>query len=331
MYSLAMKTSIALLISLFVGLQAFDISYFEDPQRAGISCNELFAIGMNKDNWLLSAQDIAVFSDDSFLISDKLAFQVKHFDPKGKLTNEFGTKGSGSGEFRGPCEISTYKDLFAVADFSSPRIQIFTKEFKFLKTFNAPGPIFDLSFDQNGTLWIGALTHVKGQSLFQYDIATGEQLKTIELKNSTGDGFYDQFWFAIDKEGAMAIAYVFLNKIEIWNTAGEYLNEFSVPGVIAQPPTEKISRGFFSKSIVLPKGNIFGGISLDSKGNLIILSADYCDHAQRDVYVLTYNGRLVTQFTLQTASSRITIDSRDRLFSIDKGGNVVRVSKLKWK
>lgn len=302
----------------------------QSSRHVVVTCKEMFVLGSQKNDWIMNAQDIANISQSGILVTDKLDYKVRYHNSQGKRIKEFGRKGKSDGEFRSPGELAAYKDRLVVADFASPRIQVFTKDFEYVITFYAPGPVFDMCFDGNGKLWVGALTHQKGQSLFQFDIIGGNLLKTLPLKNSTGDGFYDQFSMVANRNGELVIAYTFLNVIEVWSIEGEYIKEFSAPGVIDQPPSEKISRGFFSKSIKLPKGNIFWNISIDSKNNLYVLGSDYSAHSDRDVYIFGPTGTFLTLLTLPFSASKIMIDSSDNLYTIEKNRTLIKKYKLEW-
>ena len=119
--------------------------------------NEKFVIGNRPEYWILSAQGVVHTSNNAILVSDKLDYKLKKFDMNGKIIVEVGKRGRGPGEFRGPGPLDSYKDVIAVADFASPRVQIFSSSLEYKSGFHAPGPVFDLCSDQEGNLWLGVL------------------------------------------------------------------------------------------------------------------------------------------------------------------------------
>lgn len=95
--------------------------------------SEVLVIGDKEDNWILNAQAVARLQDGALLISDKLSYCVKMFNDKGRKLKDFGKRGKDAGEFRGPGPISACKGLIAVADFASPRVQVFSETLKGLE------------------------------------------------------------------------------------------------------------------------------------------------------------------------------------------------------
>ncbi|MBU2447251.1 MAG: hypothetical protein KJ666_16985 [Bacteroidetes bacterium] len=290
------------------------------------SLQEKLVIGNKEKNLLLEASSVVQASSGEILVSDKLNYSIKKFDNLGNKIVEVGKRGRANSEFRGPNALDVYKDIIAAADFASSRVQIFTIDFKHLKTFYAPGPIHDLAFDPNGKLWLGVLTDTKGKNLFQYDI-DGKQLKHISLKNSKEDVFDNMFSFVISNSGKIAIVYNYFNKIEIWDIHSNFITEYVVEGVIASAKKKTISTGLFSK-IDLPLGIVFQDVAVDNKENIFILSSDYSTNQYRDVYVYNTNGKYVYRFTLLAKASQVWINQQGELFTIENKRTIVKKYRL---
>jgi len=284
-------------------------------------------IGAADNSWLLNAQGMTRLDDGTLLVSDKLAYTVKRFNRNGRMIGEYGKRGKEAGEFRAPGPLDAFHDTVAVADYASPRIQLFSTQFTHFMTFYAPGPVFDLAFDHNGALWVGAATGRAGKSLFQYD-GYGRLKQSVALKYSRGDEFDDIFSLVITPSNDIVVSYIVLNKIEIWNVEGQFKSECEVPGVIRRPPRRNIARGIFAKPFEVPEGNISWGIAVDPGGNLYVLSAEYSEHQNRDVVVFDPAGKYRTRFCLPFPASNIWIDPQGYLYTAENHRTILRQYRL---
>jgi len=88
----------------------------------------------NDDKHFGQPQDIAWLPDGTILIADGLTnSRVVKFDKSGKYISEWGSKGSGPGQLRGPHAIATDRSRRVyVADRGNHRIQVFDENGKFL-------------------------------------------------------------------------------------------------------------------------------------------------------------------------------------------------------
>jgi DNA-binding beta-propeller fold protein YncE len=109
------------------------------------------ADGIFVDEWHLESwgrpgfnffiSDIAVGPDGSVyvVLADEVK-KVRRYSPEGDLINEWGSAGTGLGEFIDPGDISVAPDgTVFVTDPYSPRIQYFTAEGSFIGTFGSAG------------------------------------------------------------------------------------------------------------------------------------------------------------------------------------------------
>lgn len=295
-----------------------------------ISFTELLSIGDHITTWLSNVQCVAFLPDGSLIVSDKLDYQLKKIDRSGKLIAAVGQRVRNPGEFRGPGPIAWYPGMIAVADFSTPRIQIFTTEFRYQRTFHALGPVFDLCFDAQGNLWTGVQTRDKTNELVQYHVS-GRVLRTVALRNTTGGMFEDIYSMAMSRDGTIIIAYIVQNTIEVWDTLGRFLRQFSVPGLPRFPPTKSFSTGLFSESVKIPEGNIFWSIALDPHDRLFILGADYAEHPGQDLYVLDLSGKPLATAKLPQRSPHIWIGPDGYLYSIVQERTIIKKYRMKYK
>jgi len=154
--------------------------------RKPIGLKEVSTIGGVKDSWILDAMDVAVLPNGNVLVSDKLEYCLKEFNPDGRLIASVGKRGGKESEFRGPGSIAVGEDRVFVADFASSRVQVFSSSLKYLFTFFTKGPVFSMKMGHGNTLWIGVYTGDKKKELFKYN-SDGKLLSSVWLKNTTGD------------------------------------------------------------------------------------------------------------------------------------------------
>ncbi len=91
----------------------------------------------------------------------------------------------------------------------------------------------------------------------------------------------------------MAVSYYVQNRIELWDTSGRFIREFSVPDLPERARTVTGSR----PGLLVPDGNIFRSMTADGHGRIYLLGADYSDNPGREVLELdgmgTFRRRLV--------------------------------------
>ena len=104
--------------------------------------------------------DIAIRKDGAFYVSDGYVnSRVALFDPRGKLTSEWGSKGNGDGQFSNPHGLAFAPggDIL-VADRENSRIQIFDERGRFKRQWlgaKPTGRVFAVAVDQAGSIYAG--------------------------------------------------------------------------------------------------------------------------------------------------------------------------------
>ena len=285
-------------------------------------------IGAADDNLILGAFGLAFLPRQRVLVADKLEYNIKCIDNSWHLMGSFGKRGKGDGEFRGPGSIAAAETLVAVSDFESTRVQVFTDTYKHLSTFYTDGRVFDLAFDANGYLWIGKLPNARGEGLLQSDIH-GNIRKNIILRHSSMNMFDNVFMMAMNGATEIVVAYMVHNTVEIWDTSGRFVREFSVPGIRPRAEQKTFSRGMFSEALTVPEDNIFMGVAVDAGGMTYLLADQYTEHPRRDIFVVNHQGQLISQLVLAEPSYRIFLDSHGDLFSIEGARTLIRVYNLR--
>ncbi len=314
--------------SVFIGLILGLFSCISNPVRASgfigeeIQVTSETTFGDSKDVWLLGIEGLTPLHDGGVIVSDKLAYQIKKFDRSGKLVWSFGKRGAGNGEFKGPGPIDFFNGKIAVADFSSHRVQLFSEDMKFISSFMAAGPVFDLHFDVQGNIWVGAYTGKENSGLFKYG-QNGKMISSTPLRCASGDPFDNLFSFAIQPSGRIVVVYMVQNKIEIWDTSGRFEKQFQVSGFPPRPNYKSLNNG-----MRVPDGNIFRKTAVDRRGNIYLLTEQFTDNPLRDVQVLDPEGKYVTTFTLPAKTHLIFVDGSNNMFTIESKRTLVRKYKI---
>jgi hypothetical protein len=95
----------------------------------------------------------------------------------------------------------------------------------------------------------------------------------------------------------------------------------------AEKRREKYSKRSFG---VYPEEAVYKAIALDKQGNLFILGGDLSENISRDVYVLSKDNELLTEFTLPGASQTIHIDRNNFLYSRSEDGKRLVKYKIEY-
>ncbi len=285
-------------------------------------------IGAADNTLILGAFGLAFLPRQRVLVADKLEYNIKCIDKSWHQTGSFGRRGKGDGEFRGPGSIAASDALIAVGDFESTRVQVFTDTFKHLSTFYAAGRVFDLAFDANGYLWIGQLPNARGEGLVQSDIH-GNIRKSIILRHASPNIFDNVFMLAVNGAAEIVVAYMSHNTVEIWDTSGRFVREFSVAGIRPRAGQKTLSRGLFSDEVTVPEDNIFMGVAVGAGGLTYLLADQYTEHPRRDIFVVNQQDQVISKLVLPEPSYRIFLDSHGDLFSIEGARTLIRVYTLR--
>lgn len=298
-------------------------------QGNDITLKQLLEIGNNKETILLKVTSVDESLDGYIFVVDEQAYAIKKFDHKGRLVGEYNKINAGDYKFKKrPYLIDVSNEFVAVAEFNSPRVLIFSKDLVYKKTIYAKGFIFSIDFDHMGNLWVGAIQIDKKVYLYQYDL-NNRLLKTIRLKNSDIGKFEFEglFNFRVSKNGKIIVAHSFVNKIEVWDTNGKFLNEFKVPNVRDLAEKRVVRINIFSKE-EYPKGIVLGGVTLGQDDKIYILSGDYSNMPFKKVYIFNVKGNYLDSLILPSRVSKILLNSKNELLTIENKQTLIRKYKL---
>ena len=120
-----MHLKIFLLLALTISLAG--ISYIENVNAANSHNFELQwgTAGISKSGFFLSPQHLAIDSENNVYVTDLGNSRVQKFDSNGNFLDEWGSRGSNSGEFGHPTGIAVSNEFVFVVDNKNHNVQKF--------------------------------------------------------------------------------------------------------------------------------------------------------------------------------------------------------------
>lgn len=166
--------------------------------------------------------DIAVAADGSFYVSDGYRnSRVVKFDAAGKYLMEWGTHGSDAGQFDIPhgIDLDATGNVY-VADRENNRVQVFTADGKFLRTFSDDsfGNMCSVVFDKSNATLIAVDDHSflklrhRGSDMYVFD-STGNVRSRF---GRSGDNDFPIGWYhdvTVDSEGNIFVGDILNNRV----------------------------------------------------------------------------------------------------------------------
>lgn len=262
----------------------------------------------------LSVMGIAPAFDGSIWVSDKLANSLLQIEHDGHLKQKLQKKGKTIGALNGPGLVAVSDTLVAAADFAGQRIQIFTVNLVPVAEIRAAGPVFSLTFDGMGFLWVGAMRGTGGETLFRYSREGHEMLRRKALA-SKGTLFDDMFHLA-SSGSRVYLVYVTRNVVEQWDAKGTPLGMTTVSGFPSVVPSAGAPATGGGDQFAVP-GILFASCAADEEGHLHILAGDAAPHPRKDVFEINEHGEIVSLVTLPERSSGIRIDADGSILAIE--------------
>lgn len=137
-----------------------------------------------------STTDIAFAPNGNLFISDGYRnARILEYTPQGKKVNEWGTAGTGSGQFRLPHSIQIDDNgTIYVADRENGRIQMFDLKGKYLGEWAQYGKTFGLKLDKDA-MWLSSIPRGPNNApgwLIKVDKKTGKLLGYVEANGNHG-------------------------------------------------------------------------------------------------------------------------------------------------
>ena len=134
-----MHLKIFLLLALTISLAG--ISYIENVNAANSHNFELQwgTAGISKSGFFLSPQHLAIDSENNVYVTDLGNSRVQKFDSNGNFLDEWGSRGSNSGEFGHPTGIAVSNEFVFVVDNKNHNVQKFTSDGEFISKWGGFG------------------------------------------------------------------------------------------------------------------------------------------------------------------------------------------------
>jgi sugar lactone lactonase YvrE len=287
------------------------------PQQARVSMPAFeWTRGAPRESSFLNILGIASMPDGSIIVSDKLSNALVRLDRSGKIMRRLQKKGSDPGSFNGPGPIAAWNQVVAVADFASDRVQLLTETLEPVAEFRAAGSIFSLTFDEDGNLWIGALSTTGGETLFKYDREGVELLR--RRTQHPAKNVFDAIFHLAGKE-QIVLVYATRNAVETWDLQGHPLGSVAISGFPVHQEAQT------------PPDILFVGCAQDAQGRLALLAGDVGTRPRQEVFSINEQGEIVGLITLPERSSSLQFVGSERVVVVENRKTTVssyRLSKM---
>lgn len=158
---------------------------------------------------------------DTIYVADMWNHCVQVLTTKGKVSFTLGKKGSGQGEFNGPCcVVVDSKERIIVADSGNNRVQIFNLNGNWVQTIDGSGPAHlcksprGLALDSQGNIYVAAF----GSSIIKAFTSYGVYIKTYESLNAPRG-------LAVDEDGYCLVSECKGNCVSVFDPQGQMIHK----------------------------------------------------------------------------------------------------------
>lgn len=298
-----------------------------DAGRKRITLTQVLTIGDSSGSIFTQVGDIVVNKKGSIYVTDRYQFKVKKFDSFGIFQKEYGKRGKGASEFQvGPGRIALSEGVLAVSDLGTSRIVLLTEDFTNIKEMIAAAPIVDLAFNSSGNVFCSVLppTGITDDILMLYS-KNGGAITRIPLDHPSNQIPFQMVQLCADRRGNLIAAYSFFNRIMVYDSSLRLHSMFRVNPLPDSVEADTLGEGKFG---IVPKGELIQDLAVYMDSLIFVLSGDYSEYPNRDVYVLNYSGDLVSMFKLPRESGLLYIDDRGFLYTRENQRTLLRKYKI---
>ena len=194
-----------------VDLEHQVVKFTNDGKKMVLKLGERGVTGTDKNHFNMPA-GLAFMPDGSFYLADGYVnARIIKFDKNGKYVSEFGSKGSGPGQFDlvHSLAIDSQKRIYA-ADRRNNRIQVFDETGKFLDQWNNVGSPTRLVITRDQTLW---MTEANYNRVAKFDL-NGKLLTYWGVTGSAAGAFDNAHSFDVDDNGNLYIVDAWNNRVQ---------------------------------------------------------------------------------------------------------------------
>lgn len=189
----------------------------------------------------LSPVDIAVAPDQRVYVVDGPAHRVRMYSNDGTFFGDIGCYGAGDGQFRYPAGLAIdpiHQELY-VSDQWNTRIQVFTLEGMFIRSFGSLTPssgpepeIYQGTFSRPGGLAVDATGRVYIADLYQTNVQVldreGNFLCFISRSNSGSMWFHTPTDVEIDQNGRLWVSSPSGGHVDVFEIDAQGVGDFGV-------------------------------------------------------------------------------------------------------
>jgi hypothetical protein len=274
-------------------------------------------LGRGGDAILYSVSGISVDRRSNAYVTDLLDYSVKKFDRKGAFVGKVGRRGTGPGEFRSPAFSLVIGARLVVLQMEDPRIQVFDTGLMFRGGFVVPGGMpVDISPGWPRGMAVALYTDSSRGMVVWYDGPEGGTPRLMPLE-PTGKGhpLYAASRIAVCRDGTLVVAYLFMNRVELYTPEGRFRRRFSV-GSMVRGGEEGDDRQ-------VPEKTYFRKVLLDAQGNILLLGGNQAPHPGRDLFVCREDGTFIRTFVLPHRSRVVAAGEKNAVYATDEEGTRV--------
>ena len=280
-------------------------------------------------------QKVGITSDneENIYLTDIKGDSIKKFNKIGQLVEWTGRSGQGPEEFNQPGLIKFFGNKLYVTESYRPGISVFDKDLKVKSKIPLRFTVTDLNFFSDNQIAVSTMVRDRSEEgnfnfcIYIYDSAGSEKEKIV-YETSKSFTMMNMINFSIDRNNNFLIAYCWKDKIEKLDRNGNLLWANSLLGN-REVRTKKLNGTKITLS-EYPLETVYRAVALDTYGNLFVLGGDLSENKNRDVYVLTSEGRHLLTFILPESSHTICIDSKNNLYSRSENGLTIRRYALNY-
>jgi hypothetical protein len=304
-----------------IGLLISLVVLIASPAAGGVAGEHTLrstrTLGIRGDAVLYSVSGISVDRRNSVYVTDLLDYSVKKFDNNGVFVGKVGGRGTGPGEFRSPALSLVIGERLVVLQRGDPRIQVFDTGLRYREGFIVQGGMpVDIAPEGPRGMAIALYGDSSHGMVLRYEGPEGGNPRRMPLE-PTGKRhpLYSAGRIAVCRDGALVVAYLFMNRVEIYSREGRFLRRFSVGGMARQKEEEDDGR--------VPERTYFRKVLLDAAGNILLLGGNQSPHPGRDIFVCGRDGSCIRTFVLPFKSRVVAAGEKNTLYATDEGGTRV--------
>ena len=273
-------------------------------------------LGTGGGAMLYSVSGISVDRRSNVYVTDLLDYSVKKFDTNGACVVKVGRRGTGPGEFRSPALSLVIGARLVVLQMEDPRIQVFDTGLVFRGGFIVPwGMPVDITPEWPRGMAIALYSDSSRGMVLRYGSPEGGTPRRLLLE-PTGKRhpLYAASRIAVCRDGTLVVAYLFMNRVELYSREGGLRRRFSVGGMVS---------GEEEDDGRVPERTYFRKVLLDAGGNILLLGGNQAPHPGRDIFVCRRDGSCIRTFVLPCRSRVIATGERNTIYASDETGTRV--------